>query len=360
MRDKRPVDQLSIEELERVLAIRKREARQKQLRRMKKEGRVVTPQATPSPRPQVDLPPELANAVDPAEKHLNGSVPSQPVATRPPHNGAPAFEITQEEVDPVLRRRKEEAERTWRRFVNGALLIVEAAAVIGLMVLAVMLLGARDELRDVTEREQQSANATRMASVPTLEATAVLRVDINDWVLPGGHTFLENGQPVQNTQELDVAGIPAHLLPRVQEQLFKPQLSRPPRTPETAIAVSIPRLGLDETIVQGTDWEALKEGVGQVQNGASPADATGNVVLAAHNDIYGQLFRYLDQMAVGDEFNIRTETGIYTYRVTGWDIVEPTQVEVMDNSGIPTATLISCYPYGVNDKRYIVFAERVG
>jgi sortase A len=35
MRDKRPVDELSIEELERILAIRKREQRQQRLERMR-------------------------------------------------------------------------------------------------------------------------------------------------------------------------------------------------------------------------------------------------------------------------------------------------------------------------------------
>src|SRR5258708_36417382 len=41
MRDKRPVDELSIQELERILAIRKREARLSQLRRYEDAGRVV-------------------------------------------------------------------------------------------------------------------------------------------------------------------------------------------------------------------------------------------------------------------------------------------------------------------------------
>jgi hypothetical protein len=42
MRDKRPVDELSIEELERILRIRKREARLGRLRNY--EGRQVSPE----------------------------------------------------------------------------------------------------------------------------------------------------------------------------------------------------------------------------------------------------------------------------------------------------------------------------
>src|SRR5262245_12106228 len=52
MRDKRPVDELSIEELERILAIRKREERQRQLQRMQRSGRVIPQQAEEKPKAQ--------------------------------------------------------------------------------------------------------------------------------------------------------------------------------------------------------------------------------------------------------------------------------------------------------------------
>ncbi|MFN8375858.1 MAG: sortase, partial [Anaerolineae bacterium] len=84
----------------------------------------------------------------------------------------------------------------------------------------------------------------------------------------------------------------------------------------------------------------------------------GNVVLAAHNDIYGEYFRYLDTMQLGDQFTIQTDTQVFTYTVTGTDIVAPTDVSVMDNRDGATVTLISCYPYGENTHRYIVYANR--
>ncbi|MBK8134768.1 MAG: sortase [Chloroflexi bacterium] len=55
----------------------------------------------------------------------------------------------------------------------------------------------------------------------------------------------------------------------------------------------------------------------------------------------------------------RTRTQTFTYRVTGTDIVNPTDVYVMADTGRPTVTLISCYPYRVNNKRYVVFADRI-
>jgi len=85
-------------------------------------------------------------------------------------------------------------------------------------------------------------------------------------------------------------------------------------------------LHLDEAITQGTDWEALRLGVGQVLNGATPADDTGNVVLAAHNDVYGELFRYLDQLEEGDEFQIQTATRTYVIWLRIGSLLAPTRL----------------------------------
>jgi sortase A len=54
---------------------------------------------------------------------------------------------------------------------------------------------------------------------------------------------------------------------------------------------------------------------------------------------------------------LSTSQHTYTYVVTGSKIVEPTQVEVMDATSRPTLTLISCYPYLVDDQRIVVTAR---
>ncbi len=83
----------------------------------------------------------------------------------------------------------------------------------------------------------------------------------------------------------------------------------------------------------------------------------GNVVLSAHNDVYGELFRYLDKLAPGDQVVLYTQQRQYVYVVDRTAIVEPTAVEVMASTGSPTVTLISCYPYLVNKQRIVVFAR---
>ena len=59
----------------------------------------------------------------------------------------------------------------------------------------------------------------------------------------------------------------------------------------------------------------------------------------------------------GDQVIVYTQQRQYIYVVDRTAIVEPTAVEVMAPTGNPTATLISCYPYLVNDQRIVVFAR---
>lgn len=348
MRDKRPVDELSIEELERVLSVRKREERQKRMKKLRREGRVVVDPAPASPEPvhvhdnfvpppvPLDTPESVVRAAEPRSE--------MPVA---PQSAGLHFEDDLDDVDYIAL--SEDGERAWRRFVNGSLLLVEVAAVVGLVVLGVNLFSAIGKLEEETASAAALADEQRRAVMPTIAPTPQLTLEAV--VLPGGHTFTDSGAP-----QFNYAEVPSHLLPIVQEQIAQPPPRRPPPTDETPLRLIIPRLNVDQTIIQGVDWEAMRQGIGQLPDGTTPIDSDGNIVLAAHNDIYGEYFRHLDQLVAGDQFQIQTSSQVYTYTVESWDIVEPTDVHVMEKRGSQVATLISCYPYQVNNKRIVVFA----
>ncbi len=126
--------------------------------------------------------------------------------------------------------------------------------------------------------------------------------------------------------------------------------------PDQASRLQIPAIGVDAPIVQGDGWEQLKKGVGQHVGTGMPGQP-GNVVLSAHNDIFGEIFRHLDQLNTGDEIIVHTTQRVYTYVVTRSQVVEPTAVEVMAPTSSPTVTLISCYPYLVDNKRIVIKAR---
>lgn len=348
-RDKRPVDELSIEELERVLTIRKREEREKKLQRMKRAGRIVasgTPiQPTPVEPETNALPPALVALTQPALTPQPVNQPSKPQAGIT--TWTPEFE------DESHSSGSGATSRFWRSFMNQTLLLVEGVAVIGLLFLGYQMLTATNRLQQETANAQAEAAEQIKATIPTLIPTP--QIQLSAVILPGGHTITESGEVRFNYDE-----VPEALRYLVAEQVLQPIAARPQPTSETAVAFSLPSLNIDQVIVQGTDWEALKLGIGQFQNGVNPGDEQGNVVLSGHNDVYGEIFKDLDQIKTGDEMFVRTATQVFTYRVTGMDIVKPDDVSILNSRGGATITLISCYPYKVNDKRIIIFGERVG
>lgn len=355
MRDKRPVDELSIEELERVLAIKKREERMQRMGRMQRSGRVIEVEPEPEPEPAPSEVAPAAEAVMPGYDPVAAALASltQPVIheseTKPKEKErTPRFEESAEpSISPA---QKVVNTRKRRRVLDRVLLVIEVVAVILIAVVGVNLLQAIGKMDQVTAQAQQEADAQRRLTIPTIAPTPAIRVE--SYILPDGHTYGSN--PQFNMNE-----VPAFLQPRVQSEWVEPVLSRPPKTDETALALIVPKLNLNATIVQGVDWDALKEGVGQVPNGVNPSDDVGNVAFAAHNDIYGKLFQHLDQLQAGDTFQIQTKTNVYTYTITEQKLVAPTDVSVLDNRQGATATLISCYPYQVDNQRIVIFANRV-
>lgn len=223
------------------------------------------------------------------------------------------------------------------RRIDIILLVVEILAVIAV----VLLIGRGSSILQTLNEE-----ASRAFSVPTVTPTALIQAV----VLPGGHTAPDAvGNAVFNESE-----IPEHLrgLVSVRSTPVVPVDSDSGRI----IRIGIPAINVDAPVVQGDDWEALKTGVGLNAESGLPGKP-GNVILSGHNDIYGQVFRELDRLTTGDEILLLTEKNAYTYTVTGTQIVQPSQVEVMRQTEDSTLTLISCYPYLVDTQRIVVSAE---
>jgi sortase A len=165
-------------------------------------------------------------------------------------------------------------------------------------------------------------------------------------ILPGGHT------PPDARGFSQPAPIPEHL--RARFEAITPQ-PVPTPGPEQATRIVIPAIGVDHPVVEGDDWEALKLGVGHTSWSANPGE-NGNCILSAHNDIFGEIFRRLSEMELGDEIFVHTGAQIYLYVVKATRVLEPTQVEVMYPTEDPVLTLISSYPYLVDNKRVVVIA----
>jgi sortase A len=296
VRKKGTPEDLTVEELRRLLVEKRRASREERLERYRRTGRVVL------------VAPDIDGSS--LEDMRTGELDESTVETAEPR--------------PPGRR---------KRVLDGLLLFVELLAVVGLLLLIFNGINMMRELNNevATALEQ-----------PTLTPTPLI-VSV---ILPSGHTPPTSPDGARPNE----AEIPGHLKPLVQSLANIPV---PTPGPEHAIRIQIPSIGVDAPIVQGDGWEQLKKGVGQHIGSSNPGEK-GNVVLSAHNDIFGEIFRELDRLQPGDTITLYTNQRAYNYVVSTSEVIEPTQVEVMDSTSQPTITLISCYPYLVDDQRIAI------
>ena len=232
----------------------------------------------------------------------------------------------------------EETKRHNKKVVDGFLLAVEVLAVLGLIF---VLFNGLDIL------QQLNREVALALEQPTLTPTPLIKAV----VLPGGHTPPNSpGGSRPNIEE-----IPAHLRPVVQSYW---EIPVPTPGPNHAIRLQIPKINKDVPVVEGDGPEQLKKGVGHNIYSANPGE-NGNIVLSAHNDIHGEIFRDLDLLEEGDLVILFSARQSYTYAVQEVLIVEPTQVEYLESRGEAITTLISCYPYLVDNKRIVVIANLI-
>ena len=317
MPDRRTVDDLTIEELEQLLIVKRREARAERMRRLAEIGRLPAQAAIP----HEDLSPFTTDdGEDGAElgRDLQG--------------------IRSFEVEPVGRKGRKKPKRRQARSRLGrlrdrTLLVLEMGALLGLVAVLVVSFWNIRALND----DYAEAGALPLAA--TAEPTA-LAVSI----LPGGHA------PPDET-----GSIPVHLRGLVEGETPL-NVPIPTPGPEAPTRIVIPAIGVDALIVEGDTPEQLKLGVGHYLNGIDPGER-GNMVLSAHNDIYGEIFRHLSDLELGDEVIVYAGERPYRYIVRAKQIVNEDEVSVLASTTKPVTTLISCYPYMVDTHRIVVVAE---
>lgn len=125
------------------------------------------------------------------------------------------------------------------------------------------------------------------------------------------------------------------------------------------LVLRIPRLDLETPVMDGTDEESLKNGVGLYEYAQLPGENNCNVSIAGHRDIYGCEFYYIDQITDGDLLYLVDQTTVYTYQYKQTDIVEADDWGPIYCKDYSCLTLTSCHPIGTSQKRIIVTAELI-
>jgi len=103
--------------------------------------------------------------------------------------------------------------------------------------------------------------------------------------------------------------------------------------------VTVPRLGLDEVVVEGVGDEELRAGPGHMIGSALPGDS-GTSVISAHRDRH---FHALGGIARGDTVVTESASGTVVWTVSRIRVV-PADDSALEARTTPTLMLTTCWP----------------
>ena len=153
--------------------------------------------------------------------------------------------------------------------------------------------------------------------------------------------------------------------------------TRPPPATAPPDRVVAPAIGLDAPVVPVgwktveengqtfTEWEVADYAGGWHKTSAYPGNV-GNIVIAGHHNIRGEVFRYVVNMEPGNVVDLYVGQTVYRYVVTEKYILRekgmPLEVREENARWIaPTdderLTLVTCWPYTNNTHRVVVVAK---
>jgi sortase A len=103
----------------------------------------------------------------------------------------------------------------------------------------------------------------------------------------------------------------------------------------------IPKIHVEVPVFDGTDDLTLNRGVGRIIGTSKPGQP-GNMGIAGHRDGF---FRGLKDVGVGDTVELVTVQETLRYVVDDVQLVQPDNVSVLADRGVPSLTLVTCYPF---------------
>lgn len=126
--------------------------------------------------------------------------------------------------------------------------------------------------------------------------------------------------------------------------------------------ITIDKIGVELPIYHGVDEAVLQIAVGHLPGTSFPVNGDStHTVLSGHRGLpSATLFTHLDEMEIGDTFQIDVLKEQYTYRIDQIKIVLPYETgDLVVEEGKEYCTLMTCTPYGVNSHRLLVRGERI-
>ncbi len=341
---------LTEEQILALLAARRRAARLQSLQRISALGRTSTAPGTPAlslarlqPAVPSQTPVAHVNASQLAAENATPAVSGDSIPRVAPGGWLTRTQasVQPQHLDPLSHAGGRQTmdfwtasirHQPWGRWRDRALLLVELVALVALVFVVTGSFSSMGALN------AELADARR-APIPVAVAPPAAEEE-----LPGSSSPPSPGSDT----------------PGPLRSLLQPGAIVPIPTPgaQAASRIVIPSIDVDTVIVEGDTWEDLKKGVGHHASTAN-AGEKGNAVYSGHDDVYGEVFRRLEELKPGDVITVYAGIHLYRYEVKRIRVVSPKETGVLAATSDATLTLITCYPYRVDTQRLVVVAKLV-
>ena len=120
--------------------------------------------------------------------------------------------------------------------------------------------------------------------------------------------------------------------------------------------IKIDDIDLNTVVIEGTSTAALQKGPGRYPDTGFPGQGK-TIGIAGHRTTYLAPFRRINEIEDGDEIVLEMPYGTFTYTVEKHEIVDPSQVEIVDDVGYERLVLTACHPLYSAAQRWAVFAK---
>jgi sortase A len=152
---------------------------------------------------------------------------------------------------------------------------------------------------------------------------------------------------------------PGHPKPRRDDLSGEAERFRRASHDGDAVArLSVPRLGVDVVVVNGTSTGDLRRGPGRHTETFMPGEGE-LVYVAGHRTTYGAPFSDIDDLEPGDPITVELPYGTVEYRVTRHRVVDDADLTVLESRGREELVLQACHPRFFASQRYLVYARPV-
>jgi sortase A len=135
-------------------------------------------------------------------------------------------------------------------------------------------------------------------------------------------------------------------------------LGRMPLKGDAIGRITMPAIGVNEYVVEGTDTGSLRKGPGHYPSTPMPGER-GTAAIAGHRTTYGAPFRRLDKLEPGNRITLDMPYGRFVYHVERLKIVDDQDLSVLRRVRHNRLVLSACHPLYSAAERIIAFARLV-